>query len=84
MGAYPIPSELGVAFDFGFLWRLGSWVELDGAVEGRGGMRWLESLSSKRVDPANFVLQGIDLVGEFDGVGVGSSDSILSDSRRLG
>lgn len=39
-------------------------------------MRWLESLSSKRVDPANFVLQGIDLVGEFDGVGVGSSDSI--------
>lgn len=76
-GGMPNTLGAGIAFDFGFLWRIGEWIELDGAVEGRGGMRWLESLSSKRVDPANFVLEGIDLVGELSDAGLsGSSDSL--------
>ena len=75
-GGIPNTLGAGVAFDFGFLWRLGPKVELDGSVEGRGGMRWLKSVSSKSVDPANFVLQGIDLVGELDGVGLNSPDSL--------
>jgi hypothetical protein len=75
-GGMPNILGSGVAFDFGFLWRLGQWVELDGSIEGMGGMRWLESLSRKRVDPANFILEGIDLVGELEDVGSSSSDSI--------
>lgn len=75
-GGVPNTLGAGVAFDFGFLWRLGAWVELDGSVEGRGGMRWLESLSSKRVDPSNFVLEGIDLVGELNDADLNSTDSI--------
>jgi len=72
-----LPNTLGsgVAFDFGFLWRLSEKVSLEGAVEGRGGMRWLESVSSVKVDPSEFVLEGIDVVGEW-----GASESLSPDS----
>ena len=62
-GALPPTLGSGVAFDFGFLWRLNPKVELEGSVEGRGGIRWLESVSQRKVDPASFVLQGLDVIG---------------------
>jgi len=59
-GGLPPTLGSGVAFDFGFLWRLNSKFDLEGSMEGRGSIRWLESVSRKQVDPASFVLQGLD------------------------
>lgn len=74
-GGLPETLGAGVAYDFGFLWKLGEKVDFEGALEGRGGMRWLESLSRKQVDPGGFILQGVDLVGEWE-----ASDSLSLDS----
>lgn len=74
-GGIPQTLGAGMAFDFGFLWKLSERLELEGAMEGRGGMRWLESLSRKEVDPGQFVLQGLDLVGEWQ-----AADSLPLDS----
>ena len=68
----------GVAFDYGFRWKLTPKVELEGSIEGRGGLRWLESVSRKEVDPSSFVLEGIDLVEQFNG-----ADSLQLDSLSL-
>ena len=62
-GGVPPTLGSGVAFDVGFLWRLNPKFELEGSVEGRGSIRWLESVSSRQVDPASFVLQGLDVIG---------------------
>ena len=72
-----LPQTLGsgVAFDYGFLWRVSPKVDLEGAIEGRGGMRWLESVSRKEVPASAFVLQGLDLVQEWQ-----SMDSLPLDS----
>ncbi len=75
-GGVPETIGAGVAFDYGFRWRLTPKVELEGAVEGRGGLRWLESLSGKQLDPSNFVLEGIDLVEEYNGLDSVSLDSV--------
>jgi len=61
-GGIPPSLGSGVAFDFGFLWRLNPKFDLEGSMEGRGSIRWLESVSRKQVDPATFVLQGLDAV----------------------
>lgn len=74
-GGIPQTLGAGVAFDYGFLWKLSPKLELEGSVEGRGGMRWLESLSKKELDPSGFVLEGVDVVGEWD-----NADSTLLDS----
>lgn len=74
-GGIPPILGAGVAFDYGLLWRLTPWFDLEAAVEGRGGMRWLESLSRKEVDTETFVLQGLDLVEEW-----GELDSLPEDS----
>ena len=72
-----VPPTLGagVAFDYGFLWRVSAKVDLEGAVEGRGGMRWLESVSRKEVPAGQFVLEGLDIVSEWQ-----SMDSLPMDS----
>ena len=72
-----LPQTLGsgVAFDYGFLWRVSPKVDLEGAIEGRGGMRWLESVSRKEVPAGAFVLEGLDLVQEWQ-----SMDSLPLDS----
>lgn len=62
---WPNTLGAGVAFDYGFRWRLSPKVEIDGAIEGRGGMRWLESVSSKTLRPDTFIVEGIDLVREW-------------------
>ena len=74
-GGIPTTLGAGVAFDFGFLWRVTPRLEMEGAVEGRGGIRWLESLSHKEVDPSAFILQGLDVVKEW-----GELDSLPQDS----
>ena len=61
-GVVPPTLGSGVAFDVGFLWRLSPKFELEGSMEGRGSIRWLESVSRRQVDPASFVLQGLDAV----------------------
>jgi len=61
-GVVPPTLGSGVAFDVGFLWRLSPNFELEGSMEGRGSIRWLESVSRRQVDPASFVLQGLDAV----------------------
>ena len=61
-GRCPRP-RVGVAFDFGFLWRLNPQFELEGSMEGRGSIRWMESVSRRQVDPSTFVLQGLDVIG---------------------
>lgn len=61
-GGIPPTLGSGVAFDFGFLWRLNPQLELEGSMEGRGSIRWLESVSRRQIDPATFVLQGLDVV----------------------
>ena len=32
-------------------------------MEGRGSIRWMESVSRRQVDPSTFVLQGLDVIG---------------------
>jgi len=56
----------GVAFDFGFLWRLTPQFDLEGAFQGRGGMRWLRSTQRREVPSSAFVLQGLDVVEWFE------------------
>lgn len=70
-GVVPPTLGSGVAFDVGFLWRLSPKFELEGSMEGRGSIRWLESVSRRQVDPTSFVLQGLDAV-DF----VSSADSL--------
>ena len=62
-GGVPPILGSGVAFDVGFLWRVSPKFSLEGAMEGRGSIRWLKSISKQQVDPAQFVLQGMDVVG---------------------
>lgn len=62
-GGIPPALGSGVAFDFGFLWRLNPQFELEGSMEGRGSIRWMESVSRRQVDPSTFVLQGLDVIG---------------------
>ena len=62
-GGIPPTLGSGVAFDVGFLWRLTPKFELEGSMEGRGSIRWLESVSRRQVDPSTFVLQGLDVIG---------------------
>jgi len=59
-----IPPILGsgVAFDFGFLWKLTPEFEFEGAIQGRGGLRWLMSTQQREVPSGAFVLQGLDVV----------------------
>lgn len=61
-GGIPPTLGSGVAFDFGFLWRLNPKFDLEGSMEGRGSIRWLNSVSRKQVDPATFILEGLDAV----------------------
>lgn len=73
----------GVAFDFGFLWKVTEQFDLEGSMEGRGSIRWLESVSRYEVEPDVFVLQGLDLVdlwssGEVDS-GLDSAGSWLDE-----
>lgn len=74
-GGLPPTLGAGVGFDYGLLWRMLPWFDLEASVEGRGGMRWLESLSRKEVGSDVFVLQGLDLVQEW-----GDRDSLPQDS----
>ena len=62
-GGIPPTLGSGVAFDVGFLWRINPQFELEGSLEGRGSIRWLESVSRRQVDPSTFVLQGLDVIG---------------------
>ena len=74
-GGLPPTLGSGVAFDYGFLWRVSPKVDLEGSIEGRGGMRWLESVSRKEVPTGQFILEGVDLVSEWQ-----SRDSLPLDS----
>jgi len=75
-GSVPPTLGAGVAYDFGFLWKVTPQFALEGAMEGRGSIRWLKSITRQEVDPAQFVLQGLDAVALLS-----SSDSLsLPDS----
>ena len=76
MGSLPPTLGAGVAYDFGFLWKVTPKFAVEGAVEGRGSIRWLKSITRQEVDPAQFVLEGLDAVALLS-----SSDSLsLPDS----
>lgn len=64
-GLIPPTIGSGVAFDYGFLYRITPNVSLEGSIEGRGGLRWLESVTRKEVNSGAFILEGLDLVSEW-------------------
>lgn len=76
-GALPPTIGAGVAFDFGLVWKPSAQFEVEAAMEGRGSIRWLKSVSRAKVDPDVFVLQGLDVVNVLaQGDSLSSLDSL--------
>lgn len=81
-GRIPPTVGAGVAFDYGFLYRITPKVSLEGSIEGRGGLRWLESVSRKQVNSGAFVIEGLDLVSEWranDALPIDSIPAVLEE-----
>lgn len=78
-GGLPKILGAGVAFDFGLVYKPNEQFTVEAAMEGRGSIRWLKSTSRAKVDPAVFVLQGLDVVNWLGDADMDlSSDSLES------